>query len=202
MPESAPVLLSWLLLAPLAQFASADSAREASGAEEPAAESRRSAVGDGNGDETGNGGAVYPGAAAFAEDTLLPEQFFPLLRSYGVEEENLAQLHSLVLAVSELDSAVNANFPAGGAESGRSSQEDSAQLLEEILRRDYISRHLRINRHLDVEWFRGEAFQEIVWWTHLIIRLKTADGGIPFVSKWLSAEERAEYRLQTLLEKA
>ncbi len=206
MPEAAPVLLSWLLLSPLAQFAS-EEASQADTEHNPedrlsAADEDCGAAGSLSDDGTGGDAGSYTGAADFAEDTLLPEQFFPLLRSYGVEEVNLAQLHSLILAVTEIERVLQPYFGDNRSENVRLAEEDSAKLLEEIIRKDYVSRHLGINRHLDVEWFRGEAFQEIVWWTHLTARLKSVYEGLPFITKWLKAEEQAEYRLQTLIEKA
>ncbi len=199
-PEAPALLLSWLLLAPLAQFlpGSGRNGDSRSIADGEAAAGKRSAAGT--------------QAAALAEDLLLPERFFPALRMMKVEEEYLPQVHSLILALAGMadgieELAAGASAGAAAEESG-GSEEDSAESLktaaklEGLLRREYVSRHLQINRHLDVEWFRGESFQEIVWWADTLARVHSADGGLAERSRWLRAEEAAEYRLQNLLEKA
>ncbi|MFO7850164.1 MAG: hypothetical protein R6V67_09415, partial [Spirochaetia bacterium] len=142
----------------------------------------------------------YSGGAAMAEDLLLPEQFFPLLRSYGVEESHLDFLHSLILALTDADPLI-ASSPAGEntAVSGERGG-GSAEFLETLLGSSYVLRHLRVNRHLDVEWFRGESFQELTWWVNLLAKRETPRGRFPYFAEWVKAESKAEYRLQVLKE--
>jgi glycosidase len=192
-PETPALLLSWLLLAPLDRFLP-----ESGGNGEGESSADREAAGK-------------QAAAVLAEELLLPERFFPRLRNLKVEEEYLPQVHSLILALAGMDdgieeltvdAAAGASAKEASSEAAKASAGSSAAELEKLLRREYVSRHLQINRHLDVEWFRGESFQEIVWWADTLSRLHSADGGLAERSRWLRAEETAEYRLQNLLEKA
>ncbi|MFP4178526.1 MAG: alpha-amylase family glycosyl hydrolase [Spirochaetaceae bacterium] len=182
MREVPVVLLAYILLEPLSLFLSEESS--------------------------------YTGSAALAEDLLLPEQFFPLLKSRGAEEGSLTILHSLILAIAETAPVVSANLTRkestssakGGTNSTKGNTDsaerggNSAELLEKLLRSPYVSRHMQVNRHLDVEWFRGESFQELTWWIHLLSKMETPLENFPCFAQWLKAEEKAEYRLDLLME--
>ncbi len=180
MPEAAALLLGRLLIVPLAHFI-ADDAR-------------------------------YPNAAVCAEDLLLPELLHSLYREVHIPEDHFPRLDLLLLALSERE-----DWYGLIDDENRSSRD----LLERIIRAPYASRLLQINRHQNIEWFRGEALQELLWWSALLALMQlmhrmqqTAEGGQTgpadkaeslfrrTIVPWLRAEERAEYRVELLLEYA
>jgi hypothetical protein len=145
--------------------------------------------------------ARYPSAAACAEDLMLPELLHRLYREVHIPEEQYYRLEAQLLALTEVP-----NWNARLTEKSVSSRE----LLEDIIRAPYASRLLRLNRHLEIEWFHGEALQELLWWITLLSVLDMLAGGKGWkkaetlfrrtTAAWLEAEERAEYRVELLLE--
>jgi hypothetical protein len=201
LPEASGLLLGQMLLAPLRIFI-ADDAR-------------------------------YPDTAVCAEDLMLPELLHRLYGQMHIPEDRYPALDALLLALLERSDwhrlLENTPAPEESAPSPAASTDDSPaassadsttdssdktgagrSLLEHIIRAPYAARLLQLNRHMEIEWFRGEALQELLWWIALRMSMQTLESGEDMdkagklfhntVARWLEAEEKAAYRVELLLQ--
>jgi glycosidase len=150
--------------------------------------------------------ARYANAAVCAEDLMLPELLHRLYREARIPEERYPRYDTLLLALTEVTRWREQLQPGTAPDSLTSGS------LERIIRAPYAARFLQINRHLEIEWFRGERLQELLWWISLRAVLENAASGQSMekaerlfeesVARWLTAEELAEYRVELLLQHA
>jgi len=142
----------------------------------------------------------YLRGADMAGDLMLPEQFFQPLKNERIPEKLHPHIHELMLAVSsQAHWTVRRNYK----------ELSRKELLEKLIREPYSARLLRIHWDREVEWYHGESMQEFIWWLNTLAvldqveagqSLPQTDGFFSLVTEWIEAEERAEYKVQNLLQ--
>ena len=177
MPETPLLMLAWTLLTPLQEFIQDDS--------------------------------KYSTAAECAADLLLPQQFVKSFREQGVEEDSLPHLYELMLVtvsqqnwLSLLDDEEASSVTMTSA---------SELVLEQIIREPFTAAFLDLHHDNNQEWYKGESMQELLWWLNtiaLLTQIKSGKSGLQseevfaYITRWLQAEESAEYRIGLLLEES
>jgi glycosidase len=200
MPEVPLLLLAWTLLSPLEDFFDDDP--------------RYSCGGD------------------LAADLLLPEQFGPALLHQDIPENAHRHLYDLMLVIvshtawprtarealqaDEIFGEVISSGGDGGADSRAGGRVDGQvdgqsadfKILEQLIRKPAAAWLLELHRDGDVEWYRGESLQELLWWLNTLAILHQIEEGESFpepegsfrlIKKWIRAEEEAEYQVGKLL---
>jgi len=82
-------------------------------------------------------------------------------------------------------------------------------VLEQIIREPFTAAFLDLHHDNNQEWYKGESMQELLWWLNtiaLLAQIKSGKSGLQseevfaYITRWLQAEEAAEYRIGLLLE--
>jgi len=143
----------------------------------------------------------YSTAAECAADLLLPQQFVKSFREQGVEEDSLPHLYELMLVTVSQQNWLSL------LEAADSQSVDL--VLEQIIREPFTAAFLDLHHDNNQEWYKGESMQELLWWLNtiaLLAQIKSGKSGLQseevfaYITRWLQAEEAAEYRIGLLLE--